>query len=156
MEGSVSVIKPKEVRVEISEEEYLLYLAKCKKYEEIDIVHQCLNYNKSIFNIDDEWMSWLKSNEKTINANIILKIKRKSEFFKELNNNLLNENKKISISPEEYIKRIEVVKLTDIERKEKLVTVFQYHKIIVKNTGGKFGELSSEKNKLKRFLISKE
>jgi len=114
LEGTVSVLKPKEVRIEITEEEYLLYLAKCKKYEEFDIVQNCMSNNKSVFNIEDDWMNWIKSTEKNLSAEIIIKLNRKGEFFRELNTLSSNENNnKLSISSEEYIKRIALVKLYD-------------------------------------------
>jgi hypothetical protein len=151
LEGTVSVLKPKEVRIEITEEEYLLYLAKCKKYEEFDIVQNCMSNNKSVFNIEDDWMNWIKSTEKNLSAEIIIKLNRKGEFFRELNTLSSNENNnKLSISSEEYIKRIALVKLYESRGQEKLVTIYQYQKIVKKFTGGKFGELRSEKNNMKR------
>ncbi len=150
LEGTVSVLKPKEVRIEISEEEYLLYLAKCKKYEEFDIIQHCMSVNKSVFNIDEDWINWLKSKERNLSAEIILKLNRKSEFFMQLNKESSNENNKLSVSSDEYMKRIGLVKLNESKGQEKLVTIYQYQKIVKKFTGGKFGELRSEKNNMKR------
>jgi CRP-like cAMP-binding protein len=54
LRGKVGVFLPKDEKVMMTEEEYLIYLIKLRKYQEIGLLHSCLIKNRNIYRIEEE------------------------------------------------------------------------------------------------------
>lgn len=61
LKGQVAILIPKDEKIELSEEEYFLYLLKLRRYNELEMLNNTLYKNKYIFKIDEEdfdtWIS---------------------------------------------------------------------------------------------------
>ncbi len=80
IKGKVSVIVPKEETVELSEEEYLVYLSNLRKFGEIELLNQAL-IRKGFKIKDPDFESWLK----TVNKQKTFSSKSNNFMYKSFN-----------------------------------------------------------------------
>src|SRR5690349_13997779 len=59
LKGSVSVLLPQPIQIDMSEDEYLTYLSKLRKFNEIDLLTRSIVQNKNIFELDDNQLEIL-------------------------------------------------------------------------------------------------
>jgi CRP-like cAMP-binding protein len=130
-----------EIKDNLSEDEYFMYLIRLKKFQEFDLLKKCLHLNSNIYPMKElDFEIWLKD---------------KSDFIKNVPKNLNSLNlqffldREVSINSinfirnltsDQYIKNVkyEIDHTELIERKQ--VKVFKYKKILSMSQGQKFGD----------------
>ena len=119
LKGKICVLTPKINEYYMSIEEYILYLFQLRLKDQNELIQKCISLNQNVFPINEDSFDifvYNLSQGKTITesyskyANLILKAKSVYQYILEQKNKLetLNEEdiqnkKKIIISPEEYI-----------------------------------------------------
>ena len=119
LKGKISILTPKIIEYYMSVEEYILYLFQLRLKEQNELIHKCISLNQNIYPIEEDNFDifiFNLSEGKTINEfyskniNLILKSKKIVKYLLEekkkisfWNNQDIQNNKKIIISPEEYI-----------------------------------------------------
>ena len=172
LKGKVSIIILKNKTYELTEEQFICYLLECKKYNQNEIIRQCINLNTQSFSLDDSFENLFKGlvNKKTkgdvyLDNNIILE--KANEVNKYIKEHPIQD--KIIITPDEYINR---VKLNISKKKEqdkemlhkkknkkiKTVTIPYYEIVNYFETGQTFGEVALNSPNAKRTatIISSE
>ena len=145
IQGSVTALLAEEIKYNLTEQEYFMYLIKLKYYEEFEILKKSLNLNHNIYPIKElEFELWLKENNKL----------RKKDFSKNAPLNLENLNlhafMKLLLSSsddfyenldaESYIENIGITLDNNLKAEKKQVRIFQYKRIVNLSTGQKFGD----------------
>lgn len=99
LKGKIGVIIPKLEKIKMTQNEYFDYLIRLKKFKEKDILIKVLPLNKNAYPLEDEEISWLKGEIRTINPRKnetnfekYFKIFSFMEYQIELNNQLNNYN----------------------------------------------------------------
>lgn len=60
----MSIIRPKPIRFELSEDDFINYLIILRKYKETEILLSVINENRNLFFFEDDFELWLKSSIK--------------------------------------------------------------------------------------------
>ena len=138
LQGSVDILVAKDLKMVMTEEEYVHYLEKLDFYEEYHLVNNCVTANRSVFPFDIKQANSSKTVKKQF-------ISRRSVVFKDFMSILseLDRDKIHSIDYQGYIDRIK-----PIHNKEKVtkdtrlieVRVWQYYHVLNMKTGGYFGD----------------
>ena len=172
LKGKVSIIILKNKTYELTEEQFICYLLECKKYNQNEIIRQCINLNTQSFSLDDSFENLFRGlvNKKTkgdvyLDNKIILE--KANEVDKYIKEHPIKD--KIIITPDEYINR---VKLNISKKKEqdkeilhkkknkkiKPVTIPYYEIVNYFETGQTFGEVALNSPNAKRTatIISSE
>ena len=151
----MSIIRPKPIRFELSEDDFINYLIILRKYKETEILLSVINENRNLFFFEDDFELWLKSSNKNDY--------QKGKFFQKIMNNTriteaillceeqLKFSKKIEEEEEEeedvnckdYIERINITNLIfPSEKEKKSYLIYQYDMIIEHGSGSKFGDFA--------------
>jgi CRP-like cAMP-binding protein len=138
LQGSVDILVAKDLKMMMSEEEYVHYLEKLDFYEEYHLINNCVTANRSVFPFDIKQANSSKTVKKQF-------ISRRSVVIKDFISILseLDRDKIYSIDYQGYIDRIK-----PIHNKEKVtkdtrlieVRVWQYYHVLNMKTGGYFGD----------------
>ena len=173
LKGNINILVPKYSLYYMDEEEFILHLLKLRKYNQNELIIQCLRCNALIFAIPTERLDDLildlqkkKSNYYLYKKTIINKAKEVYEYI----NKKENSNKNIkNISPEDYIALFEVdesikkntsklIHLSNLKiefdkkDEDKKLTKIPNYEIVAKfGTGDTFGELALEHMNKKRM-----
>ena len=173
LKGNINILVPKYSLYYMDEEEFILHLLKLRKYNQNELIIQCLRCNALNFAIPTERLDDLildlqkkKSNYYLYKKTIINKAK---EVYEYINKNE-NSNKNIkNISPEDYIALFEVdesikkntsklIHLSNLKiefdkkDEDKKLTKIPNYEIVAKfGTGDTFGELALEHMNKKRM-----
>jgi CRP-like cAMP-binding protein len=168
LKGKIDILKPTEHKIMMSEEEYIRYILKLKKNDEIELVNAVMNLNRNIFSIDDVLENWLNENNNANKSTIY----HKKSFLHSMLSKDIEETMKImnsrkfkseindtEVTVEEYIRKSTAdvnLKNNEVERKQ--VTVITYIPIHTLRKGDQFGEqaLESALQKRKASLIASE
>jgi CRP-like cAMP-binding protein len=171
LEGEIWIIIAKDTRVKMSEEEYLKYLLKLRKYNETSLLSLCLHLNRYIYHFTMEdfekfvknYSSKLLAGEKlpvTVHENgkFNRQLTLRSSQIKSLIGGLKIEDfeeipvSETQIDAEEYIDRLDFTSKYTEEARSKFpeLTIFQYHKIVKVSKGDTFGEMCLESSEHKR------
>lgn len=60
LKGKVAILIPKDEKMDLSEEEYCLYLLNLRKYGEVELMSKCVNQNKGVFKFEeDDFDLWI-------------------------------------------------------------------------------------------------
>ena len=62
LKGKVSILLDRQIKINLTEEEYYMHLLKLRKYNEINFVNKTIDANKKIFNIPNNNLELLVSN----------------------------------------------------------------------------------------------
>ena len=173
LKGNINILVPKYSLYYMDEEEFILHLLKLRKYNQNELIIQCLRCNALNFAIPTERLDDLildlqkkKSNYYLYKKTIINKAKEVYEYI----NKKENSNKNIkNISPEDYIALFEVdesikkntsklIHLSNLKiefdkkDEDKKLTKIPNYEIVAKfGTGDTFGELALEHMNKKRM-----
>jgi CRP-like cAMP-binding protein len=163
LKGKIDILKPTEHKVWMSEEEYIRYILKLKKNDEMELVETIMNMNKNVFSIDDVLENWLNENRL---------FQKKSFLHSVLINDIeetmkmMNEKKKVKseindseVTVDEYIKKSTPdIDLRNVDVERRHVTVITYITVHTLKKGDQFGEqaLDSASQKRKASLIATE
>ena len=177
LKGTIGILVPKYDEYYMDEEEFILYLLKLRKYNQNELIIQCLRQNALNFSIHNERFDDLLynlQNKKPKDRLLIFTkkvIKKAREVYDYINSEefTFNKNNIINISPEEYISSLEVdenIKINtnklnylkklniDFDSKDedkKLVKIPNYEMVSKFGEGETFGELALEHLNKKRM-----
>ena len=154
LKGSVSILIPKSIDVAMSEYEYVYYLLQLKLNNEFSLLKKVVSLNKHIFHLGEYEIEKIKKN-------LSLKNSRKSSrltlnlldeyFSKSLN---LNSSNVVSISSSQYLKNLNPVFDDNFINEKRIVSIFEYSKIVSLKSGDKFGEIAlSSINRTRLFFL---
>jgi hypothetical protein len=152
--------------MELTEEEYIIYLLKLRKYEEFELLNKCIMINRSVFFHElGEFDNWLikqitlspKRSLRGEKMNLVNALEDtfsviskdndfgKSTFGKKSSSNLfINDDlypKYNNITVEEYINRIKPI-ITSSKADRIKYKVFSYHVVTILSSGNSFGDLA--------------
>jgi CRP-like cAMP-binding protein len=68
LQGKVSILIPKYVRLMMNEDDYIKYLLRLRKNGEFELLSKCINLNNAIFYIDENFDMWMKFQVSPFNA----------------------------------------------------------------------------------------
>ena len=128
LKGSVSILIPKSIDVAMSEYEYVYYLLQLKLNNEFSLLKKVVSLNKHIFHLGEYEI-----------------------FSKSLN---LNSSNVVSISSSQYLKNLNPVFDDNFINEKRIVSIFEYSKIVSLKSGDKFGEIAlSSINRTRLFFL---
>jgi hypothetical protein len=156
LKGKVNILIAQDVNMMMSEEEYMIYLAKLKVNSEIELFNRCVMNNKQSYQLnsdcfEDEYMVTLFKNKKGIRKNSFISSQLK-EFGEKLNICESVETTKFDFC-ERYIKELEPLLFPYVKTDRKEVTVWKYHKVLSLSTGEFFGEVALQSYLNKRYQM---
>ena len=176
LKGTVAILVPREIKVELSEENYYKYLIKLRKYGETELLSRTIFINKFIYPLHerdfDVWMkNRLELNKKIMmgsavtEANVMNETAGKKSFYSRTSRSTLKLDKDLSevvssihdsialesqtLSIEEYIHRITPDNYNN-HYESKLVTIFTYYHVNSLSKGECFGDIALDSVSHKR------
>ena len=177
LKGTIGIFVPKYTEYYMNEEEFILHLLKLRKYNQNELIIQCLRSNAHIFSLPTERFDELlfdlqntKSKEGAFlyNKKVINKAKEVFKYIK--SEEFINNKKNIkNISPENYISLFEVdesikqntedlktliklkIEIDKEDANKRLIKIPNYKMISKYNIGYTFGELALENINKKRM-----
>ena len=159
LHGSIGIFVPKYTEYHMNEQDYILQIFTFRKYNQIELLTQCLKKNRLIFSISyeniDDFITDLHF-RKTIGGVFLddKKILKEADLLYE---NIIkkenNINNNINIKPENYIKQNDVSDSIKryFDSTKKIVKIPNYELVAVFQTGDTFGELALEHSNSKRM-----
>jgi CRP-like cAMP-binding protein len=150
LKGKVSICLAKERTVELSDCDYIKYLAKLKKHSELELLNKCISVNRVIYPIWDDNFDTFLQKAKYMGKKFS---PRNSEIIDETISYLENKGDECyeNISLEEYMKLFvpDARKYTDMDETYKL-TIFEYSNVTILQTGDKFGDIALDNKSHRR------
>ncbi len=150
LKGSVSILKANAIKCEMTDEEFVYYIITLRRYNETELLLNCIKENRFVFNFDDEFEIWLKNPEKPFD--------KTSKFYRRFSNRpeiisyLLEVMKELLqfretdniISWVEYVERVKIVRFPSksSSSEQKQFFIYQYEKILEFRSGKSFGEIA--------------
>ena len=181
LKGKVEFCVPKENKVLMNEEEYILFLSKLRFNEENELIKKNLENNKISFNYGDNFDQFVlrvlnkqeKEKEVIYSQEIYSCFKKIRELFIEKKNKIEDKDKyKINddeITIEEYLQRSSFneiidkninININEVKKIKKLLNIFHYEKTNTYEDGDCFGlsspKMKGYKNKRSTTAISTE
>ena len=149
LKGKICILVAKDIKFEMTEDEFLKYTTKLQTNDEIELLYRTLLHNLSVFPRVYEKFS--KSTEKsritksfTTNVSMIpydLSIKKEVESIKE----------KRFANVDDYINdNLPCIDLTE-DKKRSTVTIFKYFNVVSLKSGDTFGEIALTSSSQKRY-----
>ena len=173
LKGAIGILVPKYFEYYMDEEDFIMHLIKLRKYNQNELIIQCLRQNSLTFSIPTEKFEDLLNdiNKKKLFSTRKSILKETKELYKYLKSEDYHNycEKTINISPEEYISLLEVnetVKFNTerlkylqklkipVDKKDedkKLTKIPNYELVSKFTTGDTFGELALENLSKKRM-----
>ena len=154
LKGSINILIPQDVKLMMSEEEYIVYLAKLKVNNEIELFNRCMLNNKNIYPINPEFfeeenkMTIFKSKKGVIKKDTQINSNLKRFVEKYSSESINNQNVDLS---EKYIKDLEPRYLNSLKSDKKEVTIWKYHNVLSLSSGEYFGEVALQSYLNKRY-----
>lgn len=138
LEGSVDIIVAKDIKMDMTEDEFMSYLEKLYFYEEFFLLNNCLNSNRKTLKYEFKQGRGVKAVFKRSRTTRAFNISDFGMFFKEKNIDNIYKT-----DYNDYIERLKPIHNTDKLTKEtKLMefNVWQYYHVLKLNSGQYFGE----------------
>ena len=173
LKGTIGILVPKYFEYYMNEEDFIIHLIKLRKYNQNELIIQCLRQNSLIFSIPTEKFEELLNdiNKKKLFSTRKSILKETKELYKYLKSEEYNNycTKTINISPEEYISLLEVnetvkqnterlmhlhklkIPMDKQDEDKKLAKIPNYELVSKFTTGDTFGELALENLSKKRM-----
>ena len=161
LKGEVEVLVPKEVKMEMSLDEYVNYINSLKKYNEVDLLYKCLVFNKLTFIIPEEMIFVNPSNHRKTRKESIKRInslKKFASLSKEIQDFLLDidddekVNLELKVNLNEYLEDLRPKVSLKPNGERKSLRIFQYMHILQLKTGDAFGEVALSNSNQKRYF----
>jgi CRP-like cAMP-binding protein len=150
IKGNLAVLIPEEEKLELSEEEFMLYLIKLKRNDELDILTKCLELNKKAYPITEYYESWFDPKffrSMNFKRSVVTDIQEYLNI-EEMRQNQFEEDDMYE-TPEDYILK-NMPERFEGKHERKLVTIYVYHHVHNVVTGSKFGDVAFHKPSQKR------
>ena len=173
LKGKIGILVPKYFEYYMDEEDFIIHLIKLRKYNQNELIIQCLRQNSLIFSIPTEKFEDLLNdiNKKKLFSTNKSILKETKELYKYLKSEEYKNycTKIINISPEDYISLLEVEETVKqnterlkylhklnipVDKKDedkKLAKIPNYELVSKFETGDTFGELALENLSKKRM-----
>jgi CRP-like cAMP-binding protein len=148
LKGKFAVLTPEEERVELSEEEYMKYLIKLKRNNELDALAKCIEANGKVYPVSRSFDSWFESNNPrtaVFKLSVLLDIQDYINRVSEGTLPVRNSYETI----DQYIQDNMPERLPGKQERKK-VSIFVYNHIHNLLTGTKFGDVAFLKSDQKR------
>lgn len=160
LSGKVAILVTRNVNCLLNEEEYIEHLLVLRKNNEIEMLRNTITLNKNIYHIEENFDLWInnilsKKQDPIYSNELFVKIEETLAFIKENSNIKMNN----SITPEEYMKRINIPSIyLPNEKNRKLLVIPSYSFVNIFSKGQTFGYFALENQNQKRTatLISLE
>ena len=162
IKGKIDFCVPKVNKVLMNENEYILFLAKLRFNEEIELIKKNLESNKISFNYGDSFDQYIlrkldkheNEKENIYSEDIYLCFKKIKELCIEKKNKLDDKEKIDNITIEQYLQRTSISSdisnnNNNLKKKKFLLNIYQYEKTNTYEDGDCFG-LSSKSKSHKR------
>ena len=159
MSGFITILKPKEEKIILTEDEYILYLLKLRRYNETHLLQICLKNSNNIFHkyTDPSLILWLR-NKISLSDNITQMFEEKEELINELKSiNQIKAEEYLNysnVSVEEYLDRVKITKLITSTKIEHHYVIPVYENFLTLGTGSYFGESSFSNTQRKRYIFN--
>jgi len=176
LKGVIGILVPKNNEYYMDEEDFIMHLLKLRRYNENELINQCLRQNALIFSLPTENLDELLYDfkKKKIKKGFFTKKKKVINKIKEVYNYInseqyINDKKNIkNITPENYISLIEVdenikknteklhylnqlnIEFDTKDEDKKLTKIPNYEMISILSEGDTFGEFALENINKKR------
>ena len=173
LKGIIGILVPKYFEYYMDEEDFIMHLIKLRKYNQNELIIQCLRQNSLTFSIPSEKFKELLNdiNNKNLFSTRKSILKETRELYKYLKSEEYKNycTKTINISPDDYISLLEVsetvkkntarinylhklkIPLDKKDEDKKLAKVPNYELVSKFTTGDTFGELALENLSKKRM-----
>jgi len=173
LKGIIGILVPKYFEYYMDEEDFIMHLIKLRKYNQNELIIQCLRQNSLTFSIPSEKFEELLNdiNNKNLFSTRKSILKETRELYKYLKSEEYKNycTKTINISPDDYISLLEVsetvkkntarinylhklkIPLDKKDEDKKLAKVPNYELVSKFTTGDTFGELALENLSKKRM-----
>ena len=156
LRGSISVLKPAAIRLDLNEEEFILYLINLKKYSEFEILFRCIKENKNIFT-EEDFEIWLKNDKKMDkNGKFYHKYFAKNEITQSVDDcsKYIEERrgKEENVNFKEYVDRIKTNNFVYPKTNSEKISffIYQYERILIFGAGLHFGDIALVSHSQKR------
>jgi CRP-like cAMP-binding protein len=149
--GLVNIMVAKDVKMVMTEEEYIQYLERLSKNEEYFILNNCLNANRKVINVDTSNPTGKKIIKRQ--SKIKEKLRVSAILTYEVNKNEKSQEKSFDADHLEYIERLKPVhNLDKVTKDSKLfeVKVWQYFHVLTLKAGSYFGDTALISNDQRR------
>jgi CRP-like cAMP-binding protein len=155
LHGKLAVLKPEEEKYELTEEEYMLYLIKLKRNDELDILYKCIETNRKVYPLTETFDSWFEYDVYSVGSvvdrfpqRVVNEIKEFKQIF-EMRQRYL-ETDDLYETIDDYIAK-NIPDRIPGKQEKKTVIIFVYHHIHNLVTGSKFGDVAFQKQGQKRM-----
>lgn len=155
LQGKVAFLTVKPIKCYLNEEEYVMHLLKLRKNKETEILRQTLSINKNLFEINDNFDQWMKTNVSIYESNSSNLKRYSNEVYQTMIKvqkliQIEDQSIELKITPEIYIQINKIANSELDPKKRKLITVYQYEHINTYESGQTFGYLALENKTSKR------
>ena len=159
LKGQLSILATKDIKVDITEEEYLKYLLKLKHNGENELLYKTLIHNKGVYpDIYEEYYEKLQEKgcvRKKLSKRFSTQKNTKFMFnsIKRKNNlkDFVLENENITVTVNEYInKNYPTLSGYNDKKEKKTVIVYKYFHVVTLKSGDAFGEVALTSSSQKR------
>ena len=159
----------------MTEHDYISYLSLLKNNREYDLINTVLNLNRNIITLNQDLIDFFKNivkkDKKSFRKIKVKRIINLSDLNSDIKNNpskkyysecitAMKTDTKMSstkiinyyeiVTPDEYIKRNNILLNKKTQGEKKLLKILQDHNKVILETGDKFGEYAFESNNQKR------
>lgn len=147
------------MRVQLTEDEFILYLFELKKYNESEMIINIIHENKALFEPEEDLEFWLKNYNKKFDRSgkfyqrIMIKNDLTKALFSTINYIDFNKGLEEEVNYTDYIDRIRISKFlsnSPIDDRKSFL-IYQYEKILELGSGCKFGDIGMNSISLKRY-----
>jgi hypothetical protein len=151
LKGRLAVLIPEEEKMELTEEEYMRYLIKLKKNDEIEILTRCLEINRRVYPITEYFDSWFEARflKSLMFTQAVIDDITEYNKLHELRELQQLEEDDTYETVEDYIIKTSPEKIGH-KHDRKMVTIYMYHHIHNLDSGSKFGDVAFQKPSMKR------
>jgi CRP-like cAMP-binding protein len=153
LKGKVAICLPKESIIEMSDIDYIKYLAKLKKHGETEILNRCIGANRYAYPIlDDDFDAFLQksrqmgrnsSHKNSLNKEIV------EETIKYLETKDDKQYERISLENYMNLFKPEAKRYSELDEVFRF-TIYHYSNVTIVQTGDKFGDIALDNKSQKR------
>lgn len=154
LRGQVSILIAKDIKLDLSEEEYVKYVNKLISNDELELLYRTLIHNNTVY--PKVYDKYYKQNiEKARLSRVGTVTTEKNDL--PLRRDTINEaflstlNKNFNV--EEYINN-NMPTITNTKRERSSITIFKYFNILTLKSGDAFGEIALTSNSQKRYMMA--
>lgn len=147
------MLLPREIKMELTLDEYVNYVLSLRKYNEVDLLYKCLLSNRSSFVIPEDLIKnhSKPAKEPTMRSSSVKRFSHLSKELQDILYDIEDEKENMKINLNEYLEdlRPKINLLSTQERKP--IRIFQYIQIVTLKAGDAFGDVALSNPNQKRY-----